>query len=90
MFTCGPTFVGSAPVEAPPSKFQLEVKSGSGTGLYSEGTQVTVTAGPPPLEQGFVGWVGDSQILADPEAPSTTATMPSMNVSIEAFYTFVQ
>ena len=41
----------------------------------------------PPLEgQQFTGWTGDVAILANPAAATTTATIPSSNVSIRASY----
>jgi hypothetical protein len=41
-----------------------------------------VTADPPPPEKEFVGWSGDTQILANPSEATTTATMTSMDVTI--------
>jgi hypothetical protein len=47
---------------------------------------VTVTADAPPAGQQFAGWTGDIQILANPAVPTTTATMPSIEVTITATY----
>jgi hypothetical protein len=64
----------------------LTVNDGSGSGQYVAGERVTVTADPPPPEQKFTGWSGDTQILANPSLSTTTATMPSIDVTISATY----
>lgn len=64
----------------------LTVNDGSGGGGYDLGAIVTVTADPPPPGQEFSGWSGDTQILANPSAETTTATIPSIDVTITATY----
>ena len=64
----------------------LTVTDGSGSGGYVAGTIVTVTADPPPPGKEFVRWSGDTQILANPSAATTTATMVSRDVTIAATY----
>ena len=64
----------------------LTVTNGSGTGNYPPGTQVPVSANSPASGQQFTGWTGDVSILANPAAATTTATIPSSNVSIRATY----
>ncbi len=64
----------------------LTVNDGSGSGGYDLGAIVTVTADPPPPGKEFSGWSGDTQILANPSAETTTATMPSIDVTITATY----
>jgi len=64
----------------------LTVNDGSGSGGYEAGALVTVTADPPPPGQEFAVWSGDTQILANPSAPTTTVTMPSIDVTISATY----
>jgi hypothetical protein len=64
----------------------LTVNNGSGDGNYAAGTQVTVSANAPPPGQQFVGWTMDHQILANPQSPTTTATMPSVDATITATY----
>jgi hypothetical protein len=66
--------------------YVLTVNSGSGDGNYAVGTQVQVNANPPSAGQAFAAWTGDYQILANPSSPTTTATMPSLNVTITATY----
>ena len=64
----------------------LTVNDGTGSGPHDVGTTVTVTANPPPSGQEFSGWSGDIQILANPSLSTTTATMPSIDVTISATY----
>lgn len=64
----------------------LTVNSGSGSGSYTAGTPVNVSANPAPTGQQFAGWTGDTSILASASAASTTATMPSANATITATY----
>ena len=63
-----------------------EVSNGSGDGEYPTGTIVTVSADPPPAGQQFAGWTGDTAILANPFLATTSATIPSIDVSITATY----
>jgi Divergent InlB B-repeat domain len=65
----------------------LTVNDGSGSGQHVAGTLVTVIADAPPPGQEFAGWSGDTQILANPFERTTTATMPSIDVTITATYT---
>ncbi len=66
----------------------LTVNNGSGSGSYSVGTKVDVTANTPPAGQVFAAWTGDTVILADqdPSRASTTAMIPSVDVEITATY----
>jgi hypothetical protein len=64
----------------------LTVNDGSGGGPHVAGEQFTVTADEPPPHEVFTGWSGDTQILANPSLPTTTATMPSIDVTISATY----
>jgi hypothetical protein len=73
----------AAPAPGTPA---LTVKSGNGSGQNVAGTVVTVTADAPPPGQQFAGWSGDTEILANPFMSTTTATMPSMDVTITATY----
>ena len=65
----------------------LTVMNGSGDGNYATGATVSVTANAPPAGQQFDRWNRDYQILDDPSNSTTTATMPSMDATIEATYT---
>ena len=73
----------TAPASGTPT---LTVKSGSGSRQYAAGTIVTVTADPPPPGKEFAGWSGDTQILANPSEATTSATIPSIDVTITATY----
>ena len=45
-----------------------------------------VTADTPPPGKKFAGWSGDKDILANPSERTTTATMPSIDVTVTATY----
>lgn len=64
----------------------LTVVNGTGGGNYAPGNQVAVSAKPPPEGSQFAGWTGDVPILANPSAATTTATIPSLDVTITATY----
>ncbi len=64
----------------------LTVTNGTGSGNYPPGTQVAVSANSPASGQQFTGWTGDVSILTNPAAMTTTARIPSSNVSIRATY----
>ena len=70
----------------PTEGYILEVVSGSGDGVYPMGRRVKVTADPPPEGQKFARWEGDIAILSNPFLPTTTAIIPSMDVSVVATY----
>ena len=70
----------------PPGTHRLDVEGGWGDGAYPAGTMVTVNADPPPVGQLFGRWTGDIAILSNPFLATTTALIPSMNVSIAATY----
>jgi cytochrome c peroxidase len=61
----------------------LTVDNGRRSG---QGKVVTVTADPPPPGKKFAGWSGDIQILANPSLSTTTATIPSIDVTVSATY----
>ena len=71
------------------SGYVLTVYRGTGDGTYAAGTSVPVSANPPNAGERFNVWTGDTEILPaqDLDNASTTALMPSMNVSITATYT---
>jgi hypothetical protein len=77
----------NARTEAPaPGTPTLTVNNGSGRGQHVAGKVVKVTADPPPPGKKFTGWSGDIQILANPFLSTTTATMPSIDVTVSATY----
>ena len=64
----------------------LTVINGTGTGDYTEGTRVTVSANAPASGQEFDRWTGDWQILDNPLTPTTTALMLFRDLAISANY----
>ena len=64
----------------------LTVNGGSGSGSYTAGTTVNISANTPTAGQQFAGWIGDTSILASASAASTVATMPSANAMLTATY----
>jgi Divergent InlB B-repeat domain len=69
-----------------PGTHTLTVENGRGSGRYEAGDLVTVTADAPPPGKKFVGWSGDTQILANPFISPTKATAVSKDVKIKATY----
>jgi hypothetical protein len=61
------------------------VNSGTGDGTYAAGTVVNITADAPAGGQVFSGWTGAT--VANPNAASTTLTMPAANTTVTATYT---
>ena len=77
--------VTAAYTQGPGTHF-LSINNGRGDGYYVTGTMVTVSADTPPAGQQFAGWIGDTTILSNPFLATTTATMPSMDVTVTATY----
>ena len=67
-----------------PSKYTLNVVGGTGSGSYAAGAVVPVTA-TPASGQTFQSWTGVA--VANPNAASTTLTMPAANTTLTANYT---
>jgi uncharacterized protein (DUF1800 family) len=74
----------SVPISGSSGKFNLTVVGGTGSGSYAAGTVVNVSA-TPGAGQTFQSWTGGT--VANPNAASTTLTMPSSNVTLTANYT---
>ena len=64
--------------------YTLTVVNGSGSGSYNAGAVVTITANPPPAGQSFLDWTGAA--VQNPNASTTTLTMPAANVTVTANY----
>ncbi len=64
----------------------VTVNNGIGDGTYQFGSTVTITADIPPSGQMFDRWTGDSYLLVDANAVSTTLTMPTGSVIVTATY----
>jgi autotransporter-associated beta strand protein len=68
----------------------LTVGNGVGSGLYANGSQVTITASDDPPGMVFAEWVvnSGSPVIANPNAPIATLTMPSNSTaSVTATFT---
>ena len=65
---------------------KLTVRDGSGSGQYTEGKRVIVTADKPAPGQEFDRWTGDWQILDNFLSPTTSALMLFRDLSITASY----
>jgi uncharacterized repeat protein (TIGR02543 family) len=65
---------------------QLTVQNGTGSGSYSAGATVAVSANPPANGLQFAGWTGAVSALANSAAVSTTLTMPGAATTITATY----
>ena len=64
----------------------LTVSDGRGSGQYTEGTRVPVSANAPAPGQKFDRWTGDWQILDNFLSPTTTALMLFRDLTINASY----
>jgi hypothetical protein len=68
--------------------YQATVTGGSGTGVYSAGSVVTITAGEPPAGEQFVSWsvITGGVTLNAPTSPTTSFVMPGGVVAVTATY----
>ena len=66
--------------------YPLTVNSGTGDGLYLNGTVVDIEADPAPTNTQFAQWTGDISGVGDISSPETTLTVPSSAVEVTATY----
>lgn len=68
--------------------YVLTVTGGTGSGSYAQGATVTITANAAPSGQRFKEWTVNSGgvTLANPQAQSTSFTMPASAVGVTATY----
>ena len=65
----------------------LNIVSGSGSGLYREGCTVSVTADPDPLYKEFESWAGDAAgLLVNASSRTTSFIMPPRDATLTATY----
>lgn len=65
--------------------YKLTVVNGTGTGSYAAGSTVTITANAPPQGQSFLNWSGAT--VNNPNAATTTLTMPASATTVTANFT---
>ncbi|MEI7851432.1 MAG: hypothetical protein WCH86_06325, partial [Kiritimatiellales bacterium] len=66
--------------------YALTVNSGSGSGSYTNGQQVAISA-KTPLAKTFDRWTGSgTQYVASVTSPTTTVTIPAQNIILTATY----
>lgn len=66
--------------------FSLTVESGSGSGDYEEGEDITIKADSPASGKEFDKWTGDISTVVDATSSTTTITMPSEDITVTATY----
>ncbi len=66
----------------------LTVNSGTGSGTYTNGQEVMITASNI-AGKAFAQWTGDTQYVASVTSTPTTVTMPTQGVTVTATYTDV-
>ena len=71
---------------AAPPTYTLTVNSGTGSGSYTAGTAVNISANAPPSGQIFDQWTGNTSGIANVNSASTTYTMGGANATITATY----
>jgi hypothetical protein len=64
----------------------LTVNSGNGSGTYTNGQQVAISANAPASGKVFDKWTGDTAYVANSNSVSTTVTMPASNIAVLATY----
>ena len=74
-----------APAPAPPL-YSLAVRSGSGSGYYTYGCKVNITADPAPEGMRFKEWTTTAGAIEDPKAETTTFTIPIGGAEVTAVY----
>jgi hypothetical protein len=70
-----------------PDMHALTVDGGAGSGSYTAGTVVAISADPPVAGAEFAFWSGDAEHVVDPTNADTTVLMPAAAASVTATYT---
>ena len=65
---------------------KLTVQNGSGSGFYKQGDIVNIQANPEIGSHTFIAWVGDTGTINDVNSMTTTITIGSSNLVINATY----
>ncbi|MEI7850893.1 MAG: Ig-like domain-containing protein [Kiritimatiellales bacterium] len=66
-----------------PGYYTLTITNGTGSGVYTTGTMVPITA-VAPAGTAFARWIGDTQVAAGIFSLNTIVTMPASNVALTA------
>lgn len=69
-----------------PILYPITVTNGTGSGTYTNGSSVAITANTPPVNQKFDRWVGNTNSVANIYAASTILLMPATTVTVSATY----
>lgn len=70
----------------PVETYDLVVNNGTGSGSYSEGATVTITADAAAQGKTFDRWIGDVNYINDVFSSIANVTVPNMGVSLTATY----
>jgi len=70
----------------PVIKYTLTVTDGTGSGAYTAGTKVSISAKAPGAGKVFDRWWGDVDCVGNIYSSSTTVTMPQWNIGLIATY----
>lgn len=70
----------------PITSYALSVNNGTGSGSYTSGQAVSITADAPAEGKAFDKWTGDITCVSDANSATATVTMPSSAVSLTATY----
>ncbi|HEY0758160.1 MAG TPA: SGNH/GDSL hydrolase family protein [Acidisarcina sp.] len=76
----------TANYSANPASYLLTVNSGTGSGAYTAGANVTITANPPQSGYQFAAWTGATSAIASVTSSTTTLLMPNMATTVTATY----
>jgi len=87
-FTLTSDIVLSAYFDA--TTYALTINNGTGSGSYTAGTMVNISANAAPSGQTFDKWTGDISNVADVNAANTTFTMGSFDATVTATYKDLQ
>ena len=68
------------------TKFTLRVNNGNGSGEYTAGQVVTISANPAPFGKEFGGWNGDANLLDDATKTIAHLTMPPRDAEVSAVF----
>jgi len=74
----------------PPTKYQVTVVGGSGSGEYEQGAMVSIVAGTPPAGQQFVNWTSSPAVtFVNINNASTSFNMIDQAVTVTAVFEFI-